>query len=76
MDMAFTTISTMLTTIHSSILGDGDMVGRGDLGAAGMVHSGDGIILMLGAIGDGDLDGTMDTMPGITDVIPKEVEDS
>lgn len=78
--MGSTTIFMMLTTILSSIPGDGDTDGHGDLGAAGMADSGDGITLITGATGDGDQVGdTTDTgvdMLGTTDVILIEVEEA
>lgn len=75
--MEFTTISTTHTMIRSSILGDGAMVGLGDLGAAGMADFGDGTTLIAGATGDGDLDGIMDgtdITPGTTVAIPTGVD--
>lgn len=57
MDMESMTTSTMHIMILSSIHGDGVTDGLGDLGAAGMADSGDGITLITGVTGDGDQDG-------------------
>ena len=55
---------------RSSTLGDGDMDGPGDRGAAGTADFGDGITHITGVIGDGDRDGIIpigEDMDGITD---------
>ena len=50
-------ITFTIRMIHGIGIMDGNMVGLGGHGTAGMEVFGDGIVLMLGHIGDGDLAG-------------------